>query len=139
MGGGHRRRVGARCLALRLAGLSGLATRSRIGPAYGLHAGRLRRWRVRHVPFPRRKRKHCALACWNMMIPYLCPQLPQKQKEALGYLAKVPLVYTNVALANWRAFASLGVGKVHCPGSYHTSVKLNPVTNIGAYQAPRSP
>ncbi|TMJ46456.1 MAG: FAD-dependent oxidoreductase [Alphaproteobacteria bacterium] len=83
--------------------------------------------------------KHCALACWNMMIPYLCPQLPQKQKEALGYLAKVPLVYTNVALANWRAFASLGVGKVHCPGSYHTSVKLNPVTNIGAYQAPRSP
>ena len=32
------------------------------------------------------------------MIPYLCPQLPQKQKEALSYLVKVPLVYTNVAL-----------------------------------------
>jgi spermidine dehydrogenase len=26
--------------------------------------------------------KHCVLACWNMMIPYICPQLPQKQKEA---------------------------------------------------------
>src|ERR1700730_4828100 len=83
--------------------------------------------------------KHCVLACWNMMIPYLCPQLPQKQKEALGYLVKVPLVYTNVALANWRAFASLGVDRVHCPGSYHSSVRLNPVASIGAYRAPRSP
>jgi spermidine dehydrogenase len=83
--------------------------------------------------------RHCVLACWNMMIPYLCPQLPQKQKAALGYLVKVPLVYTNVALANWRAFASLGVDRVHCPGSYHSSVKLNPVANIGAYRAPRSP
>jgi spermidine dehydrogenase len=83
--------------------------------------------------------KHCVLACWNMMIPYICRQLPQKQKEALGYLVKVPLVYTNVALANWRAFASLGVDRIHCPGSYHSSVRLNPVTNIGAYRAPRSP
>jgi spermidine dehydrogenase len=83
--------------------------------------------------------RHCVLACWNMMIPYLCPQLPQKQKEALGYLVKVPLVYTNVALANWRAFAALGVDRISCPGSYHSSVRLNPVTNIGAYRAPRSP
>jgi spermidine dehydrogenase len=75
-----------------------------------------------------------------MMIPYICPQLPPKQKEALGYLIKVPLVYTNVALVNWQAFASLGVDRIHCPGSYHTGVKLNPVvTNIGAYLAPRSP
>jgi spermidine dehydrogenase len=83
--------------------------------------------------------KHCVLACWNMMIPFICPQLPQKQKEALSCLVKVPLVYTNVALANWWVFASLGVDRIHCPGSYHTSVKLNPVTNMGAYRAPRSP
>ncbi len=25
----------------------------------------------------------CVLACWNMMIPYLCPDLPTRQKEAL--------------------------------------------------------
>jgi spermidine dehydrogenase len=24
--------------------------------------------------------KHCVLACWNMMIPYVCPQLPEAQK-----------------------------------------------------------
>jgi spermidine dehydrogenase len=83
--------------------------------------------------------KHCVLACWNMMIPYLCPQLPQKQKEALRYLVKVPLVYANVALANWQAFVALGVSAIHCPGSYHSSVRLNPVTDIGSYRAPRSP
>ena len=40
----------------------------------------------------------CILACWNMVIPYLCPELPQKQKEALAYGVKVPLVYTNVLI-----------------------------------------
>ena len=53
--------------------------------------------------------KHCVLACWNMMIPYLCPQLPKAQKEALHYLVKVPLVYTNVAISNWQSFVKLGV------------------------------
>jgi spermidine dehydrogenase len=83
--------------------------------------------------------KHCVLACWNMMIPYVCPQLPEAQKAALRYLVKVPLVYTNVALTNWRAFATLGVSAIHCPGSYHSSIRLNPVTDIGSYRSPRSP
>jgi spermidine dehydrogenase len=83
--------------------------------------------------------KHCVLACWNMMIPYLCSQLPERQKAALRYLVKVPLVYTNVALTNWRAFAALGVSAIHCPGGYHSSVRLNPVTDIGSYRSPRSP
>jgi spermidine dehydrogenase len=83
--------------------------------------------------------KHCVLACWNMMIPYLCPQLPEAQKEALHYLVKVPLVYTNVAISNWRSFVKLGVSRIYCPDSFHSSVRLNPVTNIGFYRAPRSP
>ena len=83
--------------------------------------------------------KHCVLACWNMMIPYLCPQLPETQKAALRYPVKVPLVYTNVALRNWRAFGALGVSAIHCPGSYHSGVRLNPVTDIGSYRSPRSP
>ena len=45
------------------------------------------------------------LACYNMMIPYLCPELPAAQKEALHSLVKTPLVYTSVALRNWQAFA----------------------------------
>jgi spermidine dehydrogenase len=83
--------------------------------------------------------RHCVLACWNMMIPYLCTQLPERQKEALRYLVKVPIVYTNVALTNWRPFVALGVSVIHCPGSYHSSVRLNPVVDISSYRAPRSP
>src|SRR5258708_25898137 len=49
----------------------------------------------------------CVLACWNMTIPYLCPELPEKQKQALHYLVKVPLVYTSVGLRNSTAFHTL--------------------------------
>ena len=81
----------------------------------------------------------CVLACWNMAIPYLCPDLPEKQKEALHYLVKVPLVYSSVGLRNWTAFVKLGVSNVYCPGAYWDSVTLNWPVNIGDYRSPRSP
>jgi spermidine dehydrogenase len=83
--------------------------------------------------------KAVVLACWNMMIPYLCPELPDRQKEALHYLVKVPLVYSNVAIRNWHAFKSLDVHKIHAPGSYHPNIKLNPTVDIGGYKSVRSP
>jgi spermidine dehydrogenase len=73
------------------------------------------------------------LACWNMVIPYLCPELPEAQKAALAYGAKVPLVYTNVAFTNWRAFERLGVANVYAPGSYHTLIDLDYPVSIGGY------
>ena len=60
--------------------------------------------------------KHCVLACYNMMIPYICQELPEKQREALSYLVKTPLVYTHVALRNWTSFAKLGVHQIVAPG-----------------------
>jgi spermidine dehydrogenase len=83
--------------------------------------------------------KSCVLACWNMMIPYLCPELPDKQKEALHYLVKVPLVYGTVAIRNWKAFQKLGIQHVNTPGSYWDSVSLNSSTDIGDYHSPKSP
>ena len=79
------------------------------------------------------------LACWNMMIPYLCPELPQAQKDALHLLIKTPRVYTSVALRNWTAFKRLGIESVYAPGSYHSSFELNPTVDIGGYVSPRSP
>ena len=81
----------------------------------------------------------CVLACWNMTIPYLCPDLPEKQREALHYLVKVPLVYTSVGLRNWTSFQKLGVSNIHAPGAYWNSVSLNWPVNIGDYHSPRSP
>lgn len=83
--------------------------------------------------------KHCVLACWNMMIPHLCPELPQSQKSALRQLVKTPLVYASVALKNWRSFARLGVRQVDAPGAYFSSFRLNDAVNIGAYHSVRSP
>jgi spermidine dehydrogenase len=83
--------------------------------------------------------QHCVLASYNMMIPYLCPELPERQKAALHTLVKTPLVYTSVAIRNWRAFAQLGVHQIVAPGGYHTFMRLNPTGDIGAYRGSRSP
>ena len=83
--------------------------------------------------------KHVILACWNMMIPYLCEELPEAQKEALAFAIKVPLLYTNVLLRNWNAFQKLGANAIYAPGGYHTGVDLDLPVNIGEYRCPRSP
>lgn len=83
--------------------------------------------------------RDCVLASWNMMIPYLCPELPAAQKQALHSLVKTPLVYTSVALRNWRAFKALGVAGAIAPGGYHTYFLLNPAVDIGGVTAERSP
>ena len=81
----------------------------------------------------------CVLASWNMMIPYLCPELPTEQKAALHSLVKTPLVYTTVALRNWTAFHKLGVAGFEAPGGYHVYARLNPAVDIGEVTAERSP
>jgi spermidine dehydrogenase len=79
------------------------------------------------------------LACWNSMIPYICPELPKHQKEALAYGVKSPLVLTNVAIRNWTSFEKIGISEVSSPGMYHTGVSLAPPINIGDYKYPSSP
>lgn len=81
----------------------------------------------------------CVLAGWNMMIPYICPELPEAQKEALHALVKIPLVYTSVAIKNWRAFHELGIGGISAPCSFYTGCRLNWPVDIGAYTSVRSP
>ena len=81
----------------------------------------------------------CVLASWNMMIPYLVPELPAAQKAALHKVVKTPLVYTTVALRNWKAFHRLGVFNITAPGGYHSSMRLNWPVDIGGYRTERSP
>jgi spermidine dehydrogenase len=83
--------------------------------------------------------KNCVLACYNGMIPYLCPELPEKQKDALSYLVKAPLVYTHVALRNWTSFAKLNVRHIVAPGGYHTYTALDFPVSLGQYHFPSNP
>ena len=82
---------------------------------------------------------HCVLACYNSAIPYICPQLPESQKEALRYGIKVPLVMTNVLVDNGHAFSKLGGGQVTCPNDPYVVVTTAPVTITGGHEPPRGP
>jgi len=83
--------------------------------------------------------KNCVLACYNTMIPYLCPELPEKQREALSYLVKAPLVYTHVAISNWTSFHKLGIHQIVSPGSYHSFTALDFPVSLGDYHFPSNP
>jgi len=85
------------------------------------------------------KGKNCILACWHVVIPYICDELPQKQREALASAQKVPLLYTNVALSNWTSFQKLNTNAVYAPGCYHTRVGLDLAVSIGGYECARKP
>jgi spermidine dehydrogenase len=81
----------------------------------------------------------CVLACYNAMVPYLCPELPEKQKQALHYCVKAPFLYTRVAIRNWKAFAKLGIRQIVAPGSYHSYVALDFPVSLGEYKFPSKP
>ena len=81
----------------------------------------------------------CVLACYNMMIPYVCPELPEKQRDALHSLVKTPLVYTHVAIRNWAPFQSLGIHQIVAPAGYHTYTALDFPVSLGQYEFPSKP
>jgi spermidine dehydrogenase len=83
--------------------------------------------------------RNAVLACYNSVVPFLMPELPERQKNALAESAKVPLLYTNVFIRNWKSFEKLGVSRVSCPGMYHSSVSLDQPVSIGGYRCPKSP
>ena len=96
---------------------------------------------VTYLTCARRKLRAPAvvLACYNTMIPYLCPEIPAQQKEALAYAERVPLIYTNVAIRNWKAFQKLGVQRISYPNGYFSSAEMDFPVSIGDYHFTDSP
>jgi spermidine dehydrogenase len=82
---------------------------------------------------------HCVLACYNNLIPHLCPDMSDRQKEALSYGVRVPFVYANVLLDNGRAFSQLGVEFTQCPYDPFQWISAAPTMTSGGYQPPRGP
>jgi spermidine dehydrogenase len=80
----------------------------------------------------------CVLACWNMIIPYMCPEMSAKQKEGLAYGVKVPLVYTNVQLRNRSAFEKMKMRGASCPGSFFSGIELDFPVSMGDYEYPKN-
>jgi len=83
--------------------------------------------------------KNSILACWHVVIPYICEDIPDTQKEALASAQKVPLLYTNVAIRNWTSFQKVAANSIYSPGMYHSYVNLDLPVSIGGYECARKP
>ena len=79
------------------------------------------------------------MAGWNMMIPYITPEIPRAQKEALLYGVKGPLVYTSVAIRNWTSFHKLGIRAINSPTMWNETVELTEAADLGDLHHPRTP
>jgi len=78
--------------------------------------------------------KHCVLACYHSIIPYLCPEVPEEQKEAQSYQVKHPMLVTNVLLRSGKAFEQLGFTGAYCPGRLHAKTWLIKGVNTAGYE-----
>lgn len=84
--------------------------------------------------------RHVVMACYNNMLPHLCPELPIEQKEALNYATKIPLVYMSIAVRNWRAFSNLGFHSITIPQpKLMHSFGLDFPVSMGGYNFTQNP
>jgi len=94
---------------------------------------------VRGGKAERVRARSCILACYNAIIPSLCPEMPATQRAALAMAVKAPLVYTNVLIRDWTAFQRLGVSSLHAPAGFHSGISLDFPVSLGDYRCPRTP
>ena len=83
--------------------------------------------------------KKCILACYHVVIPFIAPELPEKQKEALAFGIKVPLTYVKVLVPNWKAFANLGLDYVFYTNRFFKQVELDFPISLGDYKCSKTP
>jgi spermidine dehydrogenase len=83
--------------------------------------------------------KNAVLACYMHMLPHICPDMPAAQRDAAASLVKIPLVYANVALRNWRAFEAAGYSRIYSPHGLFESVALDFPVSMGGVEFSRGP
>ena len=83
---------------------------------------------------------HVIMACYNNIIPDICPEVPDAQKDAIAYATKMPLVYISVAVRNWNAFSNLGYRSFYIPQpSLMHSFGLDFPVSMGGYNFTQNP
>ncbi|MCP4903904.1 MAG: NAD(P)-binding protein [bacterium] len=85
------------------------------------------------------KAKHCILACYNGIIPHICPQLPDEQKQNLAYGVKSPLIVAHVLIRKASPFQKAGGEVYMCPDSYFALVTPAFGMDLGNYKTPTGP
>jgi len=85
------------------------------------------------------KGKGVVMACYNVMIPHIVPDLPEEQAAALKRNMRIPLFYSTVGLRNWRAFKEMEIGVAISPGNMHQAVLMDFPVSMGGHNCTKSP
>ena len=83
--------------------------------------------------------RQCVLACYNRIVPHICPALPEAQKQALSQCIKRPMGTINVLLRDGKAIERSGVSQAYLPGSMLQLVTLVTGVNAGPYKMDWNP
>ncbi|MDP3653604.1 MAG: NAD(P)-binding protein [Rhodoferax sp.] len=83
--------------------------------------------------------RHTVMAGWHMMGAHIITGLPERQKAAMRANLKMPLVYVQVALRQWKPLQSSGVAAAYCPGAYFQFVQMDFPVGMGSYRPTRTP
>jgi len=82
--------------------------------------------------------KHAIMACYNNIVPHICPEVPDAQRAAINTATKIPLVYISVAVRNWKAFENLGYQRFYIPqGILMHSFGMDFPVSMGGYDYTR--
>jgi len=88
----------------------------------------------------RARARHAVMACYNDIIPSICPEVPELQAAAIRYSTKIPFVVGSFAIRNWQAFVDAGVDSVYSPGDvYFKRLFLDFPVSMGDYHYSKGP
>lgn len=76
------------------------------------------------------------LACWHRVIPQLTDELPEAQVRALLDQVKVPLLYANALLSNWRAWQRAGTASLRIVDGFWDEAGLDMPVALGRVRPP---
>ncbi|GHF30900.1 spermidine dehydrogenase SpdH [Kordiimonas sediminis] len=79
------------------------------------------------------------MACYNHILPHIMSDMPDTQKEALQEVEKIPLCYINVAVRNWKPWATAGIQEIYAPEGIIYRATLDFPVSMGGYLYPESP
>jgi spermidine dehydrogenase len=82
---------------------------------------------------------HMIIACWHREIPLICDEIGKAQQEALKDQVKVPLVYANVLIRNWKAFSRIGLSGFTDPTGFWDGAFIDFPVSVGPYRFPDEP
>lgn len=94
---------------------------------------------ARNGSVERVRARHAIMAGFLAMAPHLIPEMDDGQKDAVRFFTKIPLVYVNVALRNWRAFEKAKAQRIYAPGAFFEQMALDFPVSIGDYRFAQTP